>query len=293
VPGSRAKLPPILVENDYVEFLVNAPAAQGKNRVDDPSCLVRFRNRVNTPPKPSTWRDGTDWPPLRRRDSFFIMAGQAIGRPKPDDDHNNLGKKIDHHFFEWSERKDPFEGGMEASVSHVVLRRERDNAPLGVPPEPPPAAISSELAVPLERTAEAVDTILDIMAGSESFYTVPFGVRFVAPSRHVLAPQYGRYTCMIETPLVLPNLKKLGRNYGELRKEMLPETKRMLFALEKALSYDSATSVGARSHWGQYNEVTVDQLRNQYDELDTWLRAYRKFNPFGVFDNAYTRRLKL
>jgi hypothetical protein len=287
------KLPPILVENDYVEFLVNAPAAQGKNGVDDPNCLVRFRNRVNTPPKPSTWHDGHDWPPIRRKDSCVLRLGQALGRPRPDEDHDGLGKSIDHHFFEWTERKDPFEGGMEASVSHVVLRRERDDSRLGAAPEPPPAAISSELALPLERTSEAVDTLLRLMAKSHRFYTVPFGVRFVGPSRHILAPQYDRYTCMIETPLVLPNLKKVGRSYGELRREMLPITKKMLFALEDALSYDTDTSVDARSHWGQYNELTVDRLRTQYDKLDSWLRAYRRFNPFGVFDNAYTRQLNL
>ncbi len=174
---------------------------------------------------------------------------------------------------------------MDFSRNCWVLRRERDDTGPRQEPDRPPEVISTEIAVPAENTIAAVDRILDLMRSSQYFYAVPFGVRFVAAGEHYLAPQYGRDTCMIEVPLVLPN-------DSDKRAEQLADYKRALADIEESLCYGPG-NLGGRPHWGQYNELNRDRLVARYDKLPQFERVYSEHNAFGTFENAYTRQLGL
>lgn len=288
--GFDYRLPAVLKNNDFWEFLVNAPEVQGKNTTNNPICLVRSRNRRGKASKPGDWKDKHDWPPRRIKSTCGQYFAEDYVRPKIGNESGkvlgifDVGKKIRKN-FEKTADKAPFEGDLSYSRNYWVLRRERDTTKPQEEPDPPPEAISHEIAVPLDKTIQAVEMILDIMARNQYFYAVPFGVRFVAPSPHYLAMQYDRPTCMIEVPMLLP---KRDNN----RAEDMGDIKKALEALEKALCY-APGHLGGRPHWGQYNCLTRENLPDLYDKLPVFESIYAKHNAFGTFDNLYTRQIGL
>jgi hypothetical protein len=290
VGGIHYPVPRVLAESDFWEFLVNCAEVQGKNRTKNPMCFVRTRNRCAEIARPDNWKDKHAWPPRRADVSCLQKIAEDVVRPELFNSSGktlgivDIGKSIRNN-FENSADKPPFEGDLDRSRNYWVLRRERDDTKPQEEPERPPQAISNEIAVPLERTIEAVDRILDIMSSNAYFYAVPFGVRFVAPSEHYLAMQYDRPTCMIEIPMLLPN--DAGKRAAQMR-----EYKNALEAIEDALCHDRG-NLGGRPHWGQYNGLNRTQLESLYEKLPEFERAYSEHNAFGTFDNDYTRQIGL
>ncbi len=265
-------------------------ADQGPGRDVQPDVHDPSTQRGAAKTKPADWKDRHDWPPRRDQTSLFQRAAEDLIRPSIDDANGSIllvvdvGDRIAKN-FENSADKPPFEGDVNYSKNYWVLRRERDDTLPREEPERPPDAISHEIAVPVEHTVAAVDRILEVMRSSPYFYAVPFGVRFVAASEHYLAPQYGRDTCMIEIPLVLPN------DYGK-RTDELPTYKQALADIEESLCY-GPDNLGGRPHWGQYNELNRERLVELYEKLPEFERVYSQHNAFGTFDNAYTRQIGL
>ncbi len=287
--GSSA--PSVLADGAYWEFLVNSAQTRGKDATKNPSCFVRRRTRcAQIPEKPGNWKDQHDWPPLREQTSAIQRLVESLVRPGIDNASGSVLHLMDvgdriKKTFENSAPKPPFEGDSRLSRNYWVLRRERDDSKPQEAPESPPEAISNEIAVPLDRAVEAVDRVLEIMSGSEFFYAVPFGVRFVGPSQHYLAMQYGRASCTIELPMLLPN--DLAK-----RRAQFQTFKRALESIEHALCYGSEHLEG-RPHWGQYNTVSRHWLERMYARLPEFERVYSLHNAFGTFDNDYTRQIGL
>ena len=290
LPGFEYKLPKILKDIYFWEFLVNCAETQGKKTTKNPMCFVRSREKTSAKVKPSDWKNRHEWPPRRDKANCINSIVEDLVRPKIDNASGkilgikDIGNTIRNN-FEKTAKKIPFEGDVDYSRNYWVLRREPDDTKPQEEPEPPPDAISNEIAVPLENTVAAVDMILDIMSRNKYFYPVPFGVRFVAPSRHFLAMQYDRPTCMIEVPMVLPN------RTNKQAKEM-SEFKKALEEIEKSLCYQKG-HLGGRPHWGQYNSLNRNHLEKLYDKLPTFEMIYSRHNAFGTFDNDYTRQIGL
>lgn len=328
VPGFDTPLPPLVVQNDFVEFLVNGVDAQlPEGR--DPLCLVRRRNRVS-PSRAGDLEPGESWPPRRTETKpLQRLAEELVPAPNPElDPHARIGGAFARGLadaingdFQGRVGEAPFKAGSHRSVSHVVLRRERDATGPEEEPDPPPQAISSEIAVPLERTVEAVDDVLAVLASGPYFYPVPFGVRFVAPSAHYLAPQHGRFTTMIEVPLLVPSqpgssgagaadpnlaerlsamldvaagpLDEWIREQATPRDEAIAGYKEALERIEVALCY-APGAVGGRPHWGQYHTLDGDRLRQVgYPHLSRFEAVRRRFDPAGAFQNRHTRQLDM
>jgi FAD/FMN-containing dehydrogenase len=134
-------------------------------------------------------------------------------------------------------------------------------------------AWSNEIGVPLDRAVVAVDRILARAAASAEagfFHTAPLGVRFTAGSPHWLAPQFERPSCMIEVPLL----------------QGTPGHEPMLRSIQSDLD-----DLDARPHWGQLHWLALPRVRALYPRAAGWLAAYARFNRFGTFQNAFTRRL--
>jgi hypothetical protein len=143
-------------------------------------------------------------------------------------------------------------------------------------------AISAEFAFdtsPVGGSAAHVAGIEKILqlateqADIGNWHTSPFGVRFVRASRHHLAPQYGRDSCMVELPFMLGTAGAWD----------------LLRYYERRLVPD-----GVRPHWGQANfSLSYESTLAAYAEFPKFLHAFAHFNPDGTFDNVFTQRLSL
>lgn len=145
-------------------------------------------------------------------------------------------------------------------------------------------AISSELAFgtaplpgqELPAYLAAVDRLLELAAEQSEhgrWHTSPFSLRFVRASKHYLAPQYGRETCMIEIPFLngTPGAWDLLRYY------------------ERRLA-----EYGARPHWGQNHFlVNYESTAAAYEKFPAFIASFGRLNPDATFDNSFTQRLSL
>jgi len=146
-------------------------------------------------------------------------------------------------------------------------------------------AFSSELAFdtaprPGESVPAYIAAVEQLMklaceqAACGRWHTVPFSLRFIQKSKHYLAPQYGRDTCMVEIPFLrdTPGAWDLLRYY-----------ERQFVAHH-----------GARPHWGQAHFLVChENTRNSYEKFDAFIAVFGELNPEGVFDNDFTQRLSL
>jgi L-gulono-1,4-lactone dehydrogenase len=139
-------------------------------------------------------------------------------------------------------------------------------------------AYSSELAVPLEGDAHlrAIDALIEVAARHRDlgsvYHTGLVSLRFVKASPAYLSMMHGRDTMMIE--LIQANDTEGGYE--------------LLGAYEDALY-----PLGGRPHWGQVNALTAGHLHRMYPALDRWLAVRARFDPGGVFDSPFTKRVGL
>ncbi len=143
-------------------------------------------------------------------------------------------------------------------------------------------ATSTEVAVPIEKAWRAVFELLS-SAGMNGirhrYHTSPAGIRFVKASRHNIAPQVGRDSCMVETPLLVghPHDDKANR----VRAEIMRDVRERL-----------EDHCDGRPHWGQTHEMTAAKARRMYSATwHQWLAAVREWNAFGTFSNEISRDL--
>lgn len=141
-------------------------------------------------------------------------------------------------------------------------------------------AISAESAVPIDLAEAAVEAVFELAADAAKigriYQTAPIGVRFVAGSRHYLAPQYGADPCcMIEMPLLegtVGGYEILERFEARMRRDFK-----------------------GRSHWGElhHEHDAGRRLSDEYPQLAAFRRARAKLDPDRIFSNALTERCDL
>jgi hypothetical protein len=62
-------------------------------------------------------------------------------------------------------------------------------------------------------------------------------------------------------------------------------------AMAEYLARSMAQLFGARPHWGKYFPLDEDAVRSLYPRLDEFDEICRRFDPHGVFQNDFTRRM--
>ncbi|MBS3761637.1 MAG: hypothetical protein KGY43_09270, partial [Halodesulfurarchaeum sp.] len=189
-----------------------------------------------------------------------------------------------------------------------------------VPPSPP--AISTDVAVPLHHLEDAVEEVFDIADNiyqehevdpfwrkaargiaqffggdgpeprDETFkihFGSPMGIRFIAPSDHYLSAAFDQWSAMIEVPFPVEAANAQSRPAvpNVSQSEMIEIAKDALTEIETTLvqKYDG------RPHMGKFNTLDRSTLTRLYDNFEGdggWLQTYRRFNSFGIFDNAWT-----
>jgi len=80
----------------------------------------------------------------------------------------------------------------------------------------------------------------------------------------------GEDKCMIEVPLLVGTKGRF---------QILDNLEHRLLKLGKI-----------RPHWGQYNNLGENTIKELYPELDKWLSCYRLMNKSGIFNNTFTDR---
>jgi hypothetical protein len=121
---------------------------------------------------------------------------------------------------------------------------------------------------------EAVMRFLRERADKDQVYlTSPLGLRFVKACDAFLAPQYGRDSCMMETPSL----------YGTTRaQQTIADIHELL-----------ATGFQGRPHLGQINRLSGDLMRKNWPRFWEFVDSFAVLNPRGFFDNAFTEQLGL
>ncbi|KAG8157159.1 hypothetical protein KVR01_012867 [Diaporthe batatas] len=135
-----------------------------------------------------------------------------------------------------------------------------------------------ELHFPAENLVATVDKLMatfQSIADWKNLYVAgPVGIRFVAASDALLAPQTGRLTATAEMSNIV------GIQKGE---ELLQEVKSAMSTADRSI----------RVHWGlDLDTVTAQDARDWYGaNLDRWLGVYREANVNGIFNNRFTDRI--
>lgn len=284
VPGGMA--PAVADSAPHVWFLLNIAETQGAQRTTAPACFVVRRREVGPVAEPERWSRA--WPPERRSDLFAEVVQDLAGLD-PTRPHDDLGQTIRNSYARTVVGEPAFKGDHRSSVSFIVHRREEEDREPDEAPEVPPPALSIEIAVPATDVARAIDEAIECVGRSAMFFISPWGVRFTPPSPHYLSPAHGRPTAWVEVVFVLPTpVLSPGRTLDEVRDTI---AKPELEQIERALCYSGRLS--GRPHLGKHNTLNRDRLEQLYPELDAWLAAYTRFNPFGTFDGAFTEQLGL
>jgi len=185
-------------------------------------------------------------------------------------------------------------------------------------------AVGSELEVPVEKTVQAVDTLLEmaqenwlemkrrldgeeLTASSDKLqaawrevplHTSPISLRFVGPEDAMLSMAHGGARCMIEMPMpgsthfdraIRDGTNVFEQGLLDLYEAYLDGRNTLYRATESRLR----EQVGARPHWGLVNFITAEQAKTSYARWGDWLGYYQTANQFGVLNNPMTDAMGL
>ncbi len=325
----------------HLRLFVNLPMTQGEpsrvGDVDDPICLEVRKREVQTKSEPDNWGSITAddrWPPERPKDEDKDFGYWAVGPPHPLGEgarkRGNYAKSLRNRFFANRTTGSPpsgdgtFRKGWWRTAWYIGLRRLRDRG--NFPPTPPPDAISTAVAVPIENLAPAIWDVIKLARSIKQdrpydpdrtrekdwnvFFSAPLGIRFVAGTRHHLSPEFDEdrspeYAeaddpeprAMVELPFPIQDgfnrQPRIGsKDYPKLSKEDVRDrvAKPALKKIERKLVEDH----DGRPHMGKHFTLDRDDLADLYPRFEGeggWLQTYRRFNAFGTFNNDFTEQL--
>jgi FAD/FMN-containing dehydrogenase len=130
----------------------------------------------------------------------------------------------------------------------------------------------SESSVPIADLEKAVS--LTFAHANEAVgryhYLVPFALRFIGASKHLLSMHYGRDSATIEAFFM----------------------KGVAHADEALHDLEAKLPMG-RPHWGQMHWFVVPVQEHYPTSWEPWLRAYQRHNATGLFNSPITDLLKI
>jgi L-gulono-1,4-lactone dehydrogenase len=128
---------------------------------------------------------------------------------------------------------------------------------------------ATELAVPVEAAPVVIERIDRVLHDHRDSMLNATGLRMSPADTFSLSPCYGRDTFWIDV---------------------------FFDEWDRQFAYDLAETVadyGGRCHWGKYLALDPAHLRAQYPRLNQFRMAKAELDPDRLFDNAYTRRMRL
>lgn len=246
-------LPEVLTKNRHYEVDINPYAITGIH-----SCISQTTNMVNATHPSGTrgfknWLAGllASWPPAEKLLVDFL---NDLPTESPQVINDALSTLVDTNYIDKSYK--------------VLDIGKVDDA----------KALAMELSFPVdENLVDAIDDLLAVFAqeahDKKWYLAGPIALRFVAPSLAYLAPQEGRYTCMVELDMVY------GVNNGE---DLLKSVTGIVLQHNPTV----------RVHWGlDLDTVTGAQAEARYVKYANWLDVYRALSSTGIFNSVFTDRL--
>lgn len=130
-----------------------------------------------------------------------------------------------------------------------------------------------EYAIPIEKTAEALNALKEIVDEGDFRTDLPIEIRFVQADDALLSPTNGRDVCYI-------GINTKAHNEDPSANE--------LFARFEPLM----KQLGGRPHWGKHFTLTPDDLTTMYGPSYEKFKAIRNaLDPSGLFENTLIRNL--
>jgi L-gulonolactone oxidase len=127
----------------------------------------------------------------------------------------------------------------------------------------------TEYAIPRVHAREALERALALIERRRLPILFPFEVRFAAGDDAFLSTAHARETCYIAAHQYAGmEFASFFRGFAEIM-----------------------DAYGGRPHWGKRHDLTAATLRERYPQWDRFQAVRARFDPGGVFDNDYTRRV--
>ena len=126
-----------------------------------------------------------------------------------------------------------------------------------------------ECAIPGANAREAVEEVLAIANRKDLGVAFPIEVRFVAADDAMLSPAYERDSCYIAV-----HHDRRGDWEGYF-----------------GTVADTLAKYQGRPHWGKRHALDAGDLRKLYPRFDDFRAVRERFDPGGLFANAYTDRV--
>ncbi|CAB4422990.1 unnamed protein product [Rhizophagus irregularis] len=133
---------------------------------------------------------------------------------------------------------------------------------------------TSEWAIPLEKTKEALERLYDWINNNKEnvFVHYPVEVRFSDKDDIWLSPAYNRKVCYIGVIMYRPYDKPVSY-------------KKLWAVFEKIMrSYDG------RPHWAKAHTMTTIELEKTYPKFKEFIKLQKSLDPNGIFLNSYLKR---
>ena len=305
---SGQELPTFLSDNRHAWAFVNAAWAQVDNanpKKGDPKDFghipVRIvtQNKVRPKAIPRNFNHKLHpiWPPMRHRDDIIETVGKYFGTKfflvnSGKESKRKAARGIDRFFIE--DTQPPFLHTGDQSAYYRVLRRTRDNSlqrartarskwdntRIEKAPTPPTLALSMDVSVPHAHLMKTLKRALKEYKAKTVRLNVPIGIRFSAPSRHMLAASYGRTSAFLELAGTVENRSKRERDLRRYRRT---------FDLIGAALLE--TTPQARPHLGKHHGLNHDRLLRTYPRAADWLEIQSHMNSSGIWSAPFTKSL--
>lgn len=256
-PEAFNPLPAPLADWDHFELVVSPYLSDDDNKHP---CIWIERDRVGTTPKRGARQDF--WGRLLE-DLGILFTGVL-------DDILNLFPRLAPSSINTAMESLTTDDAPYIDSSYVVFKVLDSELEL--------KAHAIELHFEAENLVATIDklmTTFQTIADQKNLYVAgPVGIRFVAASDALLAPQTGRLTATAE----MSNIVGIKKGV-----ELLQEVKSAMSSADRSI----------RVHWGlDLDTVTAQDARDWYgDNLDRWLDVYRQANANGMFNSKFTDRM--
>lgn len=259
-PETFNPLPAPLADWDHFELVVSPYASDDDDGGKHP-CIWVERARVGNTPKRGARQDF--WGKILE-DVGILFTGAVL------DDILNVFPRLAPSSINTAMEQLTTDDAPYVDSSHKVFKVLDSELEL--------RAHAVEMHFPAADLVATVDRLMDtfqsIADEKELYVAGPIGIRFVAASDALLAPQAGRLTATAEMTNIV------GIEKGE---ELLREVKGAMSSADRSI----------RVHWGlDLDTVTAQDARDWYGvNFDKWLGVYREANANGMFNNRFTDRM--
>ncbi|CAG8443904.1 7490_t:CDS:10 [Diversispora eburnea] len=131
---------------------------------------------------------------------------------------------------------------------------------------------TNEWAIPLERTAEAIEKLITKIEEIGLNVHFPIEIRFVGQDDIWLSPNYERDCCYIGILMYRPYSKSVPyKKYW-------------------AIFEDIMKNCDGRPHWAKKHTMSTSELSKSYPKFNAFLNIHKQLDPSGIFLNSYLNK---